>query len=57
MHAGLVAVIVVILLCPQSSIVLEKRGLGPGDCTRPGDIVVLVFWTSLDWGGTLLSDY
>ena len=47
MHAGLVALIVIILLMsgvPKSSIVLEKKGLRPGNRSRPGDIVVLNFY-------------
>ena len=48
MHAGLVAVIVIILLMagvPKSSIVLEKKGLIRScDHTRPGDIVVSGFF-------------
>ena len=48
MHAGLVALIVVIILLmagvPKSSIVLEKKGLRPGHRTHPGDIVVLNFY-------------
>ena len=52
MHAGLVALIVIILLMagvPKSSIVLEKKprrvsGLATNNRTRPGDIVVLNFY-------------
>ena len=48
MHAGLVALIVIILLLmagvPKCSIVLEKKGLRPGNRTRPGDIVALNFY-------------
>ena len=47
-HAGLVAALIVITLLmsgvPKSSIVLEKKGLRPGNRTRPGDIVVLNFY-------------
>ena len=48
MHAGLVALIVIIMLMsagvPKSSIVLEKKGLRHGNQTRPGDIVVMNFY-------------
>ena len=30
---------------PKISIVLEKKGLRPGNRTRPGDIVVLNFYS------------
>ena len=44
MHAGLVQCIAVAILLmagvPKSSIVLEKKGLGRSDRTRPGDNVV-----------------
>ena len=59
MHAGLVALIVIIMLMasvPKSSIVLEKEGLRPrtpGNRTRPGDIVVLNFY---GWGRHLVID-
>ena len=48
MHAGLVVALIVITLLmsgvPKSSIVLEKKGLRPGNRTRPGDIVVPNFY-------------
>ena len=56
MHAGLVSVIVTILLMagvPKSSIILEKKGLGSCDHTRPGDIVALL---GLLWAGQAPGD-